>query len=182
MKKVLLLSLLTVLTACASGPNPKQMSEAIKDFKLESESSGDIVDIYIYYLHAKDKTIFGDVAYTLDGQKEYIAKLFYGEYVHFQVSPGQHTISWRGKGKKTGTMAGDSLTMNFEKEKTYIFRQVHKTIFNLYADDGLSTISSLTLAKDMISGKYYLSKTKKTSVTEKCVNVREVLLLPMLCG
>lgn len=158
---LLLLLLSFLLSACAVEPSLEEMEMAIQDFTLGSESTGEVVDVYIYYLHADDKRMLhGNVTYCLDSRDSILTRVGYGEYVHFQLSPGRHTLYWQGSGKGEGETHYDYLSMDFNKNKTYIFRQVHDVIFNRYSSDGLSVISSLNLAKNEISGKYYLSKAK----------------------
>lgn len=159
---LLLLLLSFLLSACAVDPSLEEMEMAIQDFTLGSESTEDVVDVYIYYMHADDKRILhGNVDYCLDSRDSRLTSVGYGEYIHFQLSPGSHTLYWQGNGKKRDAIHYDHLSMDFQKNKTYIFRQVHDVIFNRYSSDGLSVISSLSLAKNDTSGKYYLSKAKK---------------------
>ena len=183
MKLQLIFSLLlcSILASCASGPSKKEMETALTNFELKSESSGDLIDVYIYYSHGSGQKEMGDVAYKLDDSQEFIGKLFYGEYFHFQTTPGKHKISWRGNSNESSKVKYGSLNVDFKRNETYIFNQVHAIIFNRYADDGLSTISSLNKSKDTLKGKYYLSKTTESKATESCLKVKDVVIFSILC-
>lgn len=170
-----------MLASCASGPTKKEMEKALTNFELQSESSGELIDVYIYYSHGSGRKEIGDVAYKLDDSKEYIGKLFYGEYFHFQTTPGKHKISWRGNSNESSKVKYGSLNVDFERNQTYIFNQVHAIIFNRYASDGLSTISSLNKSKGILKGKYYLSKTTESEASESCLQVKEVVMFSVLC-
>lgn len=162
MKIYLALVLALFLSSCATGPSMQDMEMSIKDFYLESISEGDRIDVYIYYAHGDGKRmVFGDVTYHLDDSKEPIASLGFNEYIHIQTTPGKHKIRWYGQGKKIGSTHYESLELDLAKGTTYIFRQIHDVMFNRYSSDGLSVISALKQEKNMIKGKYYLSKTKK---------------------
>jgi hypothetical protein len=183
MKSQLIFSLFLcfILASCASGPSKKEMEKALTNFELKSESSGELIDVYIYYSHGSGRKEIGDVAYKLDDSKEFIGKLFYGEYFHFQTTPGKHKISWRGNSNEASKVKYGALNVDFKQNETYIFNQVHAIIFNRYSNDGLSTISSLNKSKDTLKGKYYLSKTKESKATEACLKVKDVVMFSVLC-
>jgi hypothetical protein len=183
MKSQLIFSILLclLLASCASGPTKQEMEKALTNFELKSESSGELIDVYIYYSHGSGQKEVGDVAYKLDDSKEFIGKLFYGEYFHFQTTPGNHKISWRGNSNESHKVKYGSLNIDFKRNQTYIFNQVHAIIFNRYASDGLSTISSLNKSKDILKGKYYLSKTTESKASESCLKVQEVVMFSVLC-
>lgn len=179
--KLSLVGLVFLLVSCATGPSPQELEAGAAKFSLDSPPAGKAM-VYIYYLHGDGSKELGDVAYSLDASDEFIGKLFYGQYFSFVVDPGKHTIKWRGLDKKaTGAPYSDSMDVTFSANTTYVFSQVHGTMFNRYSSDGLSVISSLNPSKSLTHAKFYLSKTQKSQASTSCLALKPVSLMPEAC-
>lgn len=170
---------LLFLTGCAStGPSKQDVELAVNTFQLKPVSEGK-ARIYVYY-KMRDKEP-GDIALMANGSDEILGKVFYGEHTSFELPAGENTISWRGYSKSYKGVSVSSEKFVFEAGKTYVLNVVHATIFNRYADDGMSLISSLNLRKKQDVAIYYLSKTQESQINETCLASKAVIMFASVC-
>ncbi len=167
------------LSGCAStGPTKDEIQQAVDTFVFEPVTEGK-ARVYIYY-SMRNKEI-GDIAFSSSGEGNYLGKVFYGEHTTFELPAGEQKIFFRGYGKsyKGKYLFADKFKLI--AGQTYIFNVVYGTIFNRYADDGLSLIGSLNLQKNKNKATYYLSNTIEAKNSESCLQMKDVLMFRSLC-
>ncbi|KZN66468.1 hypothetical protein N473_08740 [Pseudoalteromonas luteoviolacea CPMOR-1] len=178
--KMLFLLASLFLTGCESGPTELEIEQAVNNFELKPVSEGK-ARVYIYYRMSSHQ--LGDIAFSLSPDGDFVGKVFYDEHTTFEVPAGENTIYYRGFGKSNKGVHLDSEKFTFDAGKTYILNVVHGSIFNQYADDGQSLISSLNLRKNQNAAIYYLAKTEEASSSETCLSEKSVSLFKVVyCG
>lgn len=167
------------LTGCAStGPTKDEIQKAVDNFTFKPVSEGK-ARVYIYY-SMRNKEL-GDIAFSTSREGKYLGKIFYGEHTTFELPAGEQKIFFRGYGKsyKGKYLFADEFKL--VAGETYILNLVYGTIFNRYADDGLSLIGSLNLRKNKNKATYYLSNTLEAKNSDSCLQKKEVLMFRNLC-
>ncbi|MCG6264866.1 DUF2846 domain-containing protein [Vibrio vulnificus] len=179
-KCMMLVVALVFLSGCASTMTNEQMNAESAGFELPAVSSADDVVVYIGRFNDTGLNLGGDVAYRINGSDEFVGKLFKGEYFFFKLAPGKHEISWRGAGLEPETIHSNRAEISLESGKTYFFHHMYYSMFNQYAESGIS-ISDNFSEVDPIKGKWLMSSKERSNASVECLLKKEVSIFRSLC-